>query len=339
VKVVITGGAGFIGVNAALRCLRDGWEVVLLDNLSRKGAHANLEDLRQKGDFELVVADMREGDEVHTRIERHRDADLVLHLAAQVAVTTSVEDPVTDSAINIGGTLNLLEALRSVSFEGLLVFASTNKVYGKMDDLEIIEVGDRYEYGNLPKGIGEDRPLDFHSPYGCSKGAADQYVRDYSRVFGLKTAVFRQSCIYGPHQYGVEDQGWVAWFTIAAVTGQQMTVFGDGKQVRDVLFVDDLVDSFLAAYERREEIAGQVFNIGGGPGNVLSLVQLIAMLKDRLGVSISPRFDDWRPGDQKIFVSDIRKAHGVLEWKPTTTVESGVSRLVSWVEEVKERFF
>jgi len=338
VKVVITGGAGFIGVNSAKRFLREGWEVVLLDNLSRKGAQANLEDLRTQGDFELVVADLRDLEKTKDCFRRHGNADLVLHLAAQVAVTTSVEDPITDSEINVGGTLNLLESLRQYGFGGLLIYSSTNKVYGKMDDVRIVDHGDRYAYGDLVNGIGEDRPLDFHSPYGCSKGAADQYVHDYSRVFGMRTVVFRQSCIYGPHQYGVEDQGWVAWFTIAAVTGQPITIYGDGKQVRDVLFVDDLVECFLLANEQRDRVAGKIFNIGGGPQHVLSLLELIDMLEKQLGSSITPRFKDWRPGDQKIFVSDVRRAEEGLGWGPVTNVDVGVGRLVSWVEQVKERF-
>jgi CDP-paratose 2-epimerase len=321
-----------------MRCLRDGWEVVLLDDLSRKGAEANLEDLRSAGEFELLVADIRDAAKMQECIQRHRDADLVLHLAAQVAVTTSVEDPLADSAINIGGTLNLLESLRHVRFDGLLVYASTNKVYGKMEDVAVEEKEHRYAYRDLVEGIGELRPLDFHSPYGCSKGAADQYVRDYCRVFGLKTAVFRQSCIYGPFQYGVEDQGWVAWFTIAAVTGRPITIFGDGKQVRDVLFVEDLVTAFLKAYEMRDRISGEIFNIGGGPQNVLSLLELIEMLEQRLGISINPKFEEWRPGDQEIFVSDVRKAESVLGWEPTTSVGDGVPQLVSWVDGVKERF-
>lgn len=337
-KVVISGGAGFIGINAAKRCLRDGWEVVLLDNLSRKGAQANLDDLRRDGEFELAVADLRDFEKTNECFRRHGDADLVLHLAAQVAVTTSVEDPITDSEINVGGTLNLLESLRQGGFGGLLIYASTNKVYGKMDDVQIQELGDRYAYEDLDNGIDEDRPLDFHSPYGCSKGAADQYVHDYSRVFGLRTVVFRQSCIYGPHQYGVEDQGWVAWFTIAAVTGQPITIYGDGKQVRDVLFVDDLVESFLLAHEQKDLVTGRIFNIGGGPKNLLSLLELIDMLERRLGISIAPRFEDWRPGDQKIFVSDVSRARAEFGWNPVTSVDEGVGRLVSWVDQVKERF-
>jgi CDP-paratose 2-epimerase len=262
----------------------------------------------------------------------HRDAAAVVHEAAQVAVTTAVADPQNDFAINALGTFNLLEATRLLLPKGTgFLYASTNKVYGRMDHVRVVERERRYAYEALPLGVSESEPLDFHSPYGCSKGAAEQYVNDYGRIYDLRTTVFRQSCIYGTRQFGLEDQGWVAWFTIAAILGEQITVFGDGKQVRDLLWVDDLVDLYVAALAHPETAAGKIYNAGGGPTNTLSLLELISLLEARLGSPLQPRFSTWRPGDQRIFVTDSGRAAAALRWAPSTTPQRGVNLLFDWV--------
>jgi CDP-paratose 2-epimerase len=337
-KVILTGGAGFIGANAARRHLERGDRVVVIDDLSRRGAGANLDWLRTLGDVEHSRTDLRDAAALARVVAAHRDAGRVLHLAGQVAVTTSVADPRADFEANALGTFNLLESVRAADLDAPLIFASTNKVYGGMEEVGVVERDGRWAYAELPHGVGEGFPLDFHSPYGCSKGAADQYVRDYHRIYGLQTVVFRQSCIYGYRQFGVEDQGWVAWFTIASQLGRPITVYGDGKQVRDVLFVDDLLDAFDAAAERIGVAAGRVYNIGGGPDNVLSLRELIGFLETRRGRPLAPRHDDWRPGDQKVFVSDVRRAAAELGWRPRIGIDEGLARLDAWVAENRALF-
>ncbi len=332
-KVIITGGAGFIGSNAAARALRRGDEPVVVDNLSRPGATRNLEWLRSLGLEYFSAIDLRDAEAARDVFDFHRDASLVLHLAGQVAVTTSVANPRADFEANALGTLNVLEALRLNKMSAALIYASTNKVYGGMEDLEIIQQNGRYAYRDFPAGISEARALDFHSPYGCSKGAADQYVRDYSRVYGLRAVVLRQSCIYGYRQWGMEDQGWIAWFIIASLTGRPITVFGDGLQVRDVLFIDDLLDAYDAAWRRMEAASGNVYNIGGGPENTLSLLELIDYVKQRTGEPVRFDWADWRPGDQRIYVSDIRRARRDLGWQPTVGRQEGLDRLYDWVVE------
>ncbi len=338
-RFLITGGAGFIGVNAVHRLLSRGEEVTVYDNLSRHGTEANVAWLRQahgEDSFRLVVADVRDAEALR---QAARSADVIIHLAAQVAVTTSVDDPRHDFEVNALGTFNVLEAARLSGNRPIVLYASTNKVYGGMEDVVVVEDATRYRYRDLALGVAETQPLDFHSPYGCSKGAGDQYVRDYARIYGLPTVVLRQSCIYGPRQMGVEDQGWIAWFVIAAVTGRPITIYGDGKQVRDVLYVDDLLDVYDAAIERIDVAAGQVYNIGGGPAHTMSVWSEFAPLLERaLGRSIAVAYGDWRPGDQKVYVSDIRKAQRELGWSPRVGVEEGVQRLVSWVIENRQLF-
>ena len=263
---------------------------------------------------------------------------MVLHLAGQVAVTTSVTNPREDFENNAFGTFNVLEAVRTKSPESFFITASTNKVYGKMDDLGVVERNGRYEYSDLPNGVGEDRPLDFHSPYGCSKGAADQYTIDYARIYGIDTVTFRQSCIYGTRQFGIEDQGWVAWFTIAAVLGKKITIYGDGKQTRDVLHVRDLARAYEAAFDHREAVRGQAFNIGGGPTNIMSLLELIRHLEEDLGIRIPLQWSDWRPGDQPVFVCNVEKAKRLLNWQPAIPVHDGVGELIRWVRDNKSLF-
>jgi CDP-paratose 2-epimerase len=336
-SILITGGAGFIGVNSARYFLKKGWTVVLLDNLSRHGATENFHWLSGKAQFRFERADVRDRQAIYSIMDDVRP-DIVLHLAAQVAVTTSVKTPREDFEINALGTLNVLEAIRIATPTSFFINAATNKVYGRMEDVGAVERNGRYEYEKLPTGVSEDQPLDFHSPYGCSKGVADQYTIDYARIYGLSTVSFRQSCIYGPRQFGIEDQGWVAWFTIASVVGKPITIYGDGKQIRDVLHVEDLARAYEAAWECREKVAGQAFNIGGGPGNTMSLLELVSYLEEDLGTAISLSWGDWRPGDQPVFVCNLDKARRLLNWAPTIGARQGVRQLVGWVRDNRELF-
>jgi len=335
--ILITGGAGFIGVNSASAFAAKGWRVVVLDNLSRKGAELNLNWLSDHYKIEFEQADVRDAHKV-AEIVKQTQPHVLLHLAAQVAVTTSVADPREDFDINAVGTFNVLEAVRLHSPDTFFINASTNKVYGKMEDLGIVERDGRYEYSDLRSGVPEHRNLDFHSPYGCSKGVADQYTIDYARVYDLATVTLRQSCIYGPRQFGIEDQGWVAWFTIAAMLGKEITVYGDGKQIRDVLHVDDLVSAYVAAIENREAVSGQAINIGGGPNNTLSLLELLDYLEKNLDKTITPKSDEWRPGDQPVFVCDLTKAKKLLNWQPKNSVDQGVVKLIDWVSKHADLF-
>jgi CDP-paratose 2-epimerase len=328
--MLIAGGAGFIGVNSALYFSQRGWNVIVLDNLSRRGTDLNLKWLQEQVSFRFEKVDIRNSAEVE-RVVRETKPDILLHLAAQVAVTTSVENPREDFEINALGTFNILEAVRQYSPKTFFINASTNKVYGRMEEVGVEERNGRYEYRSLPQGVGESQLLDFHSPYGCSKGVADQYTIDYSRIYGLRTVTFRQSCIYGTRQFGIEDQGWVAWFTIATVLGKQITIYGDGKQIRDVLHVDDLIKVYEAAINKQDIASGKAFNIGGGPNNTMSLLELIAYLEKELGVKIPLKWSDWRPGDQPVFVCNINKAKKLLGWEPQISVDHGVKDLVSWV--------
>lgn len=336
-SILITGGAGFIGVNTAQHFASRDWKVTVLDNLSRRGAEENLRWLQGQAAIDFVRADVRDAEAV-AEIVRSARPGVVLHLAAQVAVTTSVTCPRDDFQINAMGTFNMLEAVRQNSPESFFINASTNKVYGKMHDVPVVERGGRYEYRDLPGGVGESQPLDFHSPYGCSKGSADQYTIDYSRIYGLQTVNMRQSCIYGPRQFGIEDQGWVAWLTIAAVLGKQVTIYGDGKQIRDVLHVADLARAYEAAVERRSDVSGEAFNIGGGPANTLSLLELLSQLEQELGRETPLAWSDWRPGDQPVFVCDLHKAAHRLGWQPRIGAKEGVTQLLEWVKRNQELF-
>jgi len=307
----------------------------VFDDLSRPGSERNLDWLRQQASFEFICGDVRHGALLEQTV-RDGHFDAAMHLAGQVAVTTSVLDPRRDFDINALGTFNLLEAVRQFSSETVVVHASTNKVYGKLPDVEIAECELRYILPDLPHGISEKQRLDFHSPYGCSKGAADQYVCDYARIYGLRTVNLRQSCIYGYRQFGVEDQGWVAWFTIAHHFERPVTIYGTGKQVRDILFVDDLVDCYIAAVEHIDHVAGMTFNVGGGPESTLSLLELLNMLEKLSGKGVTRTFDEWRPGDQPVYISDIRRAKELLKWRPRVDVEAGLTRLHRWVAENDE---
>ena len=337
-KVIITGGTGFIGTNAAARHLRNGDDVVVIDNLSRTGAHANLAWLRSKGRFCFVELDIRDANRVAALFAQHNDATRVLHLAGQVAVTTSVADPRADFESNALGTFNVLEALRASGSEAAVLFASTNKVYGGLEHLDVVERDGRYTYARGISGVNEECPLDFHSPYGCSKGAADQYVRDYYRIYGIRTVVFRQSCIYGYRQFGVEDQGWVAWFTIATHLQRCLRIYGDGKQVRDVLFIDDLLDAYDAAFKRIDRAAGRVYNIGGGPDNAVSIQQFLEYLQRDVKRPLRPSYHCWRAGDQKVYISDIQRSADELGWTPRVPWREGVDLLSNWVRQNREVF-
>ncbi len=338
-KVLITGGAGFIGCNLADYHLYRGDDVVVFDNLSRKGTDSNLAWLHERhGDqFTFVHGDIRDFYALVAHLDT--DTDRVYHLAGQVAVTTSVQNPREDFQINAYGTLNVLEAVREAAPQATVIFASTNKVYGGMENLAVVEGGTRFRYRDQPFGVAEDQPLDFHSPYGCSKGSGDQYMRDYARIYGLKTVVMRQSCIYGTRQLGVEDQGWLAHFCIAARLGRSINIYGNGKQVRDVLWVEDLIQAYDAAAQRIDVAAGQIYNVGGGPDNTLAIwTEFGPLLEGLSNRSIDTRFADWRPGDQTIYVSDIRKAQRELGWQPQVSMRQGLERLWQWVDANTELF-
>jgi len=327
-KALVTGGLGFIGCNVANRLLTEGHEVILFDSARRDGVMKNLEWLRERHGPRVnwVNADIRDAASVEKAAQ---GATVIFHFAGQVAVTTSVENPREDFAINGQGTLNVLEAARKLKPLPMVLFTSTNKVYGGIDHVRIVERPSRYEYESQPDGIPETCPLDFHSPYGCSKGAADQYVHDYHRIYGLPTVVFRMSCIYGPRQFGNEDQGWVAHFALTGLRGGDLTIYGDGKQVRDLLYVDDLVEAMLRSVSRIERVAGEIFNIGGGPVNTISVwAELSGPLEKLIGRLPKVSYGPFRPGDQRVYISDIRKAQRLLEWTPKVGITEGLKRMV-----------
>ena len=332
-KYLVTGGAGFIGSNYVSRLIQKGEDVTIFDNLSRSGSRMNLAWLKSfgKDSFQLIEEDIRNYDALQKAMQ---DIDVIVHLAGQVAVTTSVVNPREDFEINALGTFNVLESARKSAKNPILLYSSTNKVYGGMESVQVKENDSNYSYQDFYYGISEQFPLDFHSPYGCSKGAGDQYVRDYSRIYGLPSVVLRQSCIYGTRQFGVEDQGWIAWFIIALLSKKQITIYGNGKQVRDVLFIDDLMDAYDLCVENIDKTAGQVYNIGGGVENKISVWKEFApIVEDLMQEKISVNWGDWRPGDQKIYISDIRKATQDLGWSPKITPQVGILKLFEWVKE------
>ncbi|WP_437587396.1 SDR family NAD(P)-dependent oxidoreductase [Sorangium sp. So ce1000] len=335
---LITGGAGFIGANVAHRLLQAGEAVILFDNLSRPSVARNVDWLRRThGDrVTLIIGDVRDARAVAAAV---RCASSVFHFAAQVAVTTSLVQPIEDFEVNARGTLNVLEAIRAESAPPPLLLTSTNKVYGGLPDVPLSCSARRYEPADpelRASGVSEARPLDFHSPYGCSKGAADQYVIDYARTFGLPAVVFRMSCIYGPRQFGTEDQGWVAHFLLQALRREPITVYGDGMQVRDVLFIDDLVDALLLARRDIRQISASAFNLGGGPENTLSLLELLDLIEELDGKRPTIGFQAWRPGDQRYYVSDCRRFSAATGWWPRVRVREGVRRLHGWLREMTE---
>ena len=330
--VLVTGGAGFIGSNLVDRLCAAGHEVIVYDALARPGVDANLAWLRRRHPRLVtpVIADLRDRAALAEAAGR---AGAVFHLAAQVAVTTSLDEPEHDFDVNLRATLHLLEALRRRAEPVPLVFASTNKVYGNLADVALERDGDAY----LPRdgclrahGIGEDRPLAFYTPYGCSKGAADQYVLDYAHTYGLPACVLRMSCIYGPRQLGTEDQGWLAHFLFSVLAGQPISIYGDGRQVRDVLYVDDAVDAYVAAWHRIGAVSGRAFNLGGGPANAVTLRHVLAEIGEITGQQAELRFSDWRPGDQRYFVADTRRAAETLGLGPALPWREGLRRLARW---------
>jgi CDP-paratose 2-epimerase len=329
---LVTGGAGFIGCNLVDRLLRDGHDVALLDDLSRPGSRLNVDWLveRHGGDrMKLLEIDVREPEPVRLAVA---EADVVFHLAAQTAVTTSIVDPRADLDINVYGTVNVLEAARSCRVSPVVVYASTNKVYGDLEDQGIVEEPARYVLPDLPHGIPEDTALGFTSPYACSKGAADQYVLAYAETYGIPAVSFRQSCIYGPRQMGMEDQGWAAWLILAGAFGRAATIFGDGKQVRDLLYIDDLVDAYFAAVDNISQARGRAYNIGGGPEFAVSIWhEFSALLRDLGYQTPNVEFASARQGDQRVYISDTRRTAADLGWKPTTPPAEGIGRMAEWI--------
>jgi CDP-paratose 2-epimerase len=331
---LITGGAGFVGSNLADALLRDGEKVIVADNFSRDGVRLNAAWLKAKhGDrVRIETVDVRDAARIRALV---RESKQVFHLAAQVAVTTSLVDPRDDLETNVIGTFNVLEAARTMLNPPSVLFTSTNKVYGGMEQVPVALSEGRYVYADGRRGVTEEARLDFHSPYGCSKGAADQYVHDYARIYGLPTVVFRMSCIYGRRQFGTEDQGWVAHFARSLLGGEPITIYGDGCQVRDILWVDDLVRAMRLAMDRIDTVHGEVFNLGGGAGNAVSVRGVIEGLRALTGSAVPVSYSDWRPGDQRVYVSDTSKAERVLGWKAEIAWESGLEKLVEWLHEAR----
>jgi CDP-paratose 2-epimerase len=347
-RLLVTGGCGFLGSNVAVHFLRQGWQVTIIDALFREGAEANLGWLRSQArqdQLAFLKQDLAEEAGVRQAFGQHGPFDFICHLAGQVAMTTSLSDPRRDLLTNVLGTFNVLEAARHFSPNALVAYSSTNKVYGDLDWVRCQETSTRYTTPDYPEGFDESIPLDFASPYGCSKGAADQYVRDWHRNFGLKTVVFRHSSIYGGRQFATFDQGWIGWFCLQAIrqrqaarAGQEPKPFpiaGNGKQVRDVLHGEDLVRLYAAAYERRSQVAGHIFNIGGGLANSLSLLELFDLLGRLTGLTLSFTQNPPRRSDQRVFVADVRKAARLLGWRPSLSKEEGIARMLRWVEEAQ----
>jgi CDP-paratose 2-epimerase len=346
-KVLVTGGAGFIGSHVAEFHAKRGNDIIVFDNLSRaqllgkgyKNAVYNWNYLKKYANVKLLKGDVTNFEQLK---EACKDVNAIIHTAAQTAVTTSLSEPKTDFMINTLGTFNILEAARKFCNNPAIIFCSTNKVYGNnVNEINVIEKETRYVFEDeFKNGVPETFPIDLceHTPYGCSKLAGDLYTQDYAKIYGLKTAVFRMSCIYGTRQFGVEDQGWVAWFTVATITGKPITIYGDGKQVRDILYVTDLVNAFDNFLQRKNQLSDEVFNMGGGPENTISLLELLDMLEQLTGKRSKITFSNWRPSDQKVYVSNISKAKEKLRWGPKVSPKEGVEKLVNWVLENKRLF-
>ncbi len=336
-KYLVTGGCGFVGSNLAAEVLKCGEELYVFDNLYRFGSAENLKWLQSQGEFKYYPYDIRNANDVETCIKEVQP-DYIFHLAGQVAMTTSIANPRMDFEINAMGTFNLLDAVRKYSPNAVVMYSSTNKVFGDFENLHFKELGTRYECEEYPKGFPSDMALDFHSPYGCSKGCADQYLLDFHRIYGIKTIVFRHSSMYGTNQHATFDQGWIGWFCQQALeiktnpSREPFTISGTGKQVRDVLYNEDIVNLYFMAKDS-EKAYGQVFAIGGGIDNSLSLLELFAMLEGKLGIKMNFRQLPWRESDQKVFVADIGKAKNVIGWEPKVSADEGISRMLAWLKE------
>lgn len=336
-KFLITGGCGFMGSNLAAEVLRRREELIIFDNLYRYGSYQNLEWLKTQGEFKFIYGDIRNANDVEKTIKDVRP-DIIFHLAGQVAMTTSIENPRMDFEVNALGTFNLLEAVRKHSPESLIIYSSTNKVYGDLEWVKYEETETRYVTPDFPDGFPETIPLDFHSPYGCSKGTADQYMLDYSRIYGLKTVVFRHSSIYGGRQFATYDQGWIGWFcekaleTKRGVLKEPFTISGNGKQVRDVLHASDAIKLYFTTVEKIEKAKGYAFNVGGGRENSLSLLELFGILEGELGVRLSYTKLPWRASDQKVFIADVNKARNLIGWKPEVYKDDGIKMMLDWLK-------
>nr|WP_295926886.1 GDP-mannose 4,6-dehydratase [uncultured Dyadobacter sp.] len=335
-RYFITGGCGFLGSNLAAEVLKRGEELYVFDNLFRQGSEQNLAWLRQQGSFKFYHSDIRSYNDVEYAI-RDAKPDVVFHLAGQVAMTTSLANPRLDFEINVLGGNNLLESVRKYSPDAIVTYSSTNKVYGDFDWIDFKETDTRYIVEKYPHGFAENIPLHFQSPYGCSKGATDQYMLDYAKMFGLRTVVFRHSSIFGGRQFSTFDQGWVGWFVQQAMNiksgklTENFTISGNGKQVRDILFADDLISCYFSAVSNIATTAGHAFNIGGGMENSLSLLELFKILEERLDVDMSYTTLPWRQSDQKVFVADISKATSTFAWKPKIDKKGGIDKMIAWV--------
>ncbi len=336
-KIIVTGGAGFIGSNMVRRCMDTGHQVVVADNLARRGTEKNLQWLKKSGTPEIMLGDLRNIEFCNLVFSLHRDAQLVVHLAGQVAVTSSIADPRMDFENNVLVGFNVLEAIRQLTPDAVTIYSSTNKVYGGLESFALQEQEDRYELKDFPNGVNEEAPLDFHSPYGVSKGALDQYFRDYARIYGLKTIVCRQSCIYGPRQFGNEDQGWVAWFMLANLQNHPVTIYGNGKQVRDLLWVEDLLDLYeklfhVASGASSRQVVGKCFNVGGGVSNAVSISNMLKMIARTTGKEFDLGYTEKRAGDQGYFVADLAKVRTATGWIPKTNIDTGLAKLLEWVK-------
>jgi len=335
-KLLITGGCGFLGSNLAAHALTRGIELCVFDNLYRNGSQTNLQWLRNQGSFEFVHGDIRNTNDVERVIARIKP-DVIFHLAGQVAMTTSIADPRMDFEVNALGTLNVLESVRGHAPDAVVIYSSTNKVYGDLEQYQYRESDTRYVCIEHPEGFDEQTPLDFHSPYGCSKGSADQYLRDYHRIFGLKTIVLRHSSMYGGRQFATADQGWIGWFcqkaveTRAGLIRESFTISGNGKQVRDVLHAEDMISLYFSILQYADDAAGQAFNIGGGIANSLSLLELFALLEHEINHPLRYTNLPQRESDQRVFVADIGKIRELTGWAPRVSAKDGVSQMLSWV--------
>jgi len=335
-KILVTGGAGFLGSNLSNYTLEQDHQLFVLDNLYREGSTQNLDWLNKQGEFNFFHADIRNNNDVE-RIIKKVKPDVIFHLAGQVAMTTSLENPIMDFEVNVQGSVNVLEAVRKYSPDSIVIYSSTNKVYGDLEYIDFKENDRRYEAINHPEGFDEKINLDFHSPYGCSKGAADQYMLDYARMFDLNTVVFRHSSIFGGRQFSTKDQGWVGWFCQKALEikrgelEEPFTISGNGKQVRDILYADDLINCYFAAAENIYQVKGEAFNIGGGPNNSFSLLELFDYLEDLLDVKMTYKEIEWRESDQKVFIANINKAKEILNWQPKIDKFTGVKSMVDWI--------